>query len=156
MLCCPVVAVVAHSSCHCAGNGDPSSAAPAEDSNPLPGHAAGTPAVGSFTSPSAGANFGFSSFPSTTASTSTFGGVSGTTGAGSASATAEGRGKATGGNRTGGRNKAVRVKSRAKVAISANAATAGAEPAPAPLLVAEQLTTEKPLTCKGVCATEAE
>ncbi len=61
VLFCPVVAVLVHQSCWCAGNGGAPQAAPAPHPNP-PGHAADPHAVGGFTFAAPGANFGFLSF----------------------------------------------------------------------------------------------
>jgi len=114
--------------CWCAGNGS-SSAAPASHPNPA-GDVADPPAVGAFTFPSPGVSFGFPAFAGATASTSAFGGASTMATAGSAPATAEdkGKGKVTSGNRTGSRQRTVRVKTKAKAATTAGPTTTAAGP----------------------------
>jgi len=156
VLCCPFVAVLVHQSCCCAGNGDASQAAPAADPNP-PGHVADPPAKGGFTLSSSGASFGFSPFAGATDPTPTFGGASGVATASSTSATAEGtgKGKATSGNRTSGRHRAVRGKGKWKAATAARptatAATDGSDLATTAFSFVDAFAGKWFLCCKLLC-----
>ncbi len=125
-----------YQSCCCAGNGGAPQAAPAVDPNPF-GHAADSPAAGTFNFASSGLNFGSSvdntlSSPFAGApapSLPTFGGAPGVATAGSASATAEGR--ATAGTKSAAKSKPGKARVKTKAATAAGptstAATADAD-----------------------------
>ncbi len=132
VLCCPSVAVHVHQSCWCAGNGDSSSASPAAHPNPA-GDAADPPAVGASTFPSPGGSFAFPAFAGATAS--------------SASATAEGKGKATCVYRPAGRNRAVRVKAKARGATTAGPTTTAAGPTAIAATAGAELATASSAFC---------